>query len=140
VNPATLYGDLPPTGTRLTVRLNMIASIDGATCVAGVSGGHGAWPAMRCSRCSVAGRRGARRRHCASETLRTFCGAYRVVSRSCRLDWDSPLLGGAIARLIVIIAEAPVPERNKAADQADVIIVCERDLDPATPPTANRTA
>jgi RibD domain-containing protein len=129
VNPATLHGDLPPTGTRLTVRLNMIASIDGAT---SVSGGHGAWSAMRCSRCSLAGRRGARRRHCAGETLWTFCGAHGVVSRSCRLDWDSPFWGGAIARLIVIIAEAPVPERNKAADQADVTIAGERDLDPAT--------
>jgi hypothetical protein len=91
VNPATLYGDLPPTGTRLTVRLNMIASIDGVT---SVSGGHGTWSAMRCSRCSLAGWRGARRRHCAGETLWTFCGAHGVVSRSCRLDWDSPFWGG----------------------------------------------
>jgi hypothetical protein len=33
VDPAVLYGDLPPAGTRPTVRLNMIASIDGATAV-----------------------------------------------------------------------------------------------------------
>jgi len=41
VDPAAVYGDLPPAGTRPTVRLNMIASIDGATTVAGVSGGLG---------------------------------------------------------------------------------------------------
>ena len=42
VDPAALYGDLPPARTRPAVRLNMIASIDGATAVAGVSGGLGA--------------------------------------------------------------------------------------------------
>ena len=41
VDPATLYDDLPPAGPRPAVRLNMIASIDGATAVAGVSGGLG---------------------------------------------------------------------------------------------------
>jgi RibD C-terminal domain len=41
VDPAVLYGDLPPAGTRPAVRLNMIASIDGATAVAGLSGGLG---------------------------------------------------------------------------------------------------
>jgi riboflavin biosynthesis pyrimidine reductase len=39
--PDTLYGYLSPAGTRPTVRLSMIASIDGATAVAGVSGGLG---------------------------------------------------------------------------------------------------
>jgi hypothetical protein len=41
VDPAVLYGDLPSARTRPAVRLNMIASIDGATAVAGVSGGLG---------------------------------------------------------------------------------------------------
>jgi hypothetical protein len=41
VDPAVLYGDLPPARTRPAVRLNMIASIDGATAVAGLSGGLG---------------------------------------------------------------------------------------------------
>jgi len=41
VDPATLYDDLPPIGTRPAVRLNMIASIDGGTAVAGRSGGLG---------------------------------------------------------------------------------------------------
>ena len=33
VDPAVLYGDLPSVRTRPAVRLNMIASIDGATAV-----------------------------------------------------------------------------------------------------------
>ena len=41
VDPAALYAELPCAGTRPAVRLNMIASIDGATAVAGVSGGLG---------------------------------------------------------------------------------------------------
>src|SRR5260370_8425110 len=41
VDPATLYAELPVAGTRPTVRLNMFASIDGATAVAGLSGGLG---------------------------------------------------------------------------------------------------
>ncbi len=41
VDPAELYGDLPSAGMRPAVRLNMIASIDGATAVAGLSGGLG---------------------------------------------------------------------------------------------------
>ena len=41
VDAAALYGDLPSARTRPAVRLNMIASIDGATAVAGVSGGLG---------------------------------------------------------------------------------------------------
>ena len=43
VDPADVYGDPPRTGPggRPGVRLNMIASVDGATTVAGVSGGLG---------------------------------------------------------------------------------------------------
>jgi len=41
VDLAALYGDLPSARTRPAVRLNMIASIDGATAIAGVSGGLG---------------------------------------------------------------------------------------------------
>jgi hypothetical protein len=43
VVPADVYGDPPRTGPggRPGVRLNMIASVDGATTVAGVSGGLG---------------------------------------------------------------------------------------------------
>ena len=53
-----------------------------------------------------------------------------VLSRSCRLDWDSPLFTAAITPPIVVtVAEAPAHERKKAADLADVIIAGERDVD-----------
>ena len=47
-----------------------------------------------------------------------------------RRDWDSPLFTAANAQPIVVtVAEAPVLERKKAADLADVIIAGERDVD-----------
>src|SRR5207253_1811303 len=41
VDPMVVYGDLPVARGRPAVRLNMIASVDGATTVAGLSGGLG---------------------------------------------------------------------------------------------------
>ena len=41
VDPAHVYVDLPDVAGRPGVRLNMIASVDGATAVDGVSGGLG---------------------------------------------------------------------------------------------------
>ena len=53
-----------------------------------------------------------------------------MISRSCRLDRDSPFFTAAITPPIVVtVAEAPAPERKKAADLADVIIAGERDVD-----------
>ena len=132
VDPATLYGDLPPFGTRPAVRLNMIASVDGATAVGGVSGGLGG-PADQAVFAAL-------RSH--ADVVLVAAGTVRaehygpiglpiaVVSRSCRLDWDSPLFTAVNAQPIVVtVAEAPVAERKKAADLADVIIAGERDVD-----------
>jgi riboflavin biosynthesis pyrimidine reductase len=53
-----------------------------------------------------------------------------VISRSCRLDGDSPFFTAAIAPPIVVtVGEAPALERKKAAGLADVIIAGERDVD-----------
>ena len=53
-----------------------------------------------------------------------------MISRSCRFDWDSPFFTAAITPPIVVtVAEAPAPERKKAADLAEVIIAGERDVD-----------
>ena len=53
-----------------------------------------------------------------------------VISRSSRLDWDSSFFSAATAQPIVAtVSEAPVVERKKAADPADVIIAGERDVD-----------
>ena len=132
VDPVMLYSDLRPAGTRPAVRLNMIASIDGATAVAGVSGGLGG-PADQTVFAAL-------RSH--AEVVLVAAGTVRaehygpiglpiaVVSRSCRLDWDSPLFTAANAQPIVVtVAGAPVAERKKAADLADVIIAGERDVD-----------
>jgi riboflavin biosynthesis pyrimidine reductase len=132
VDPAELYGDLPPTGTRPAVRLNMIASIDGATAVAGLSGGLGG-PADRALFAVLRSR---------ADVVLVAAGTVRaerygpsrvpvaVISRSCRLDWDSPFFTAAIAAPIVVtVAGAPALERKKAADLADVIIAGEQDVD-----------
>jgi riboflavin biosynthesis pyrimidine reductase len=53
-----------------------------------------------------------------------------VLSRSCRLDWDSAFFAAAVTPPIVVtVAEAPARERKKAADLADVVIAGERDVD-----------
>ena len=132
VDPATLYDDLPPIGTRPAVRLNMIASIDGGTAVAGRSGGLGGtadqalFTVLR-SRADVV--------LVAAGTVRAeHYGPSKVpvavISRSCRLDWDSPFFTAAMAQPVVVtVARAPALEREKAAGLADVIIAGERDVD-----------
>ena len=132
VDPATLYGDLPPATTRPTVRLNMIASIDGATAVGGLSGGLGGpadqalFTVLRSQADVVFVAAGTvRAEHYGPSQL-----PVAVISRSCRLDWDSPFFIAAITTPIVVtVAEAPLLERKKAADLADVIIAGKRDVD-----------
>jgi len=110
----------------------MIASIDGATAVAGRSGGLGggadqALFAVLRSRADVV--------LVAAGTVRAeHYGPSKVpvavISRSCRLDWDSPFFTAAIAPpLVITVAGAPALEREKAAGLADVIIAGERDVD-----------
>jgi len=132
VDPAELYGDLPAAGTRPAVRLNMIASIDGATAVAGLSGGlggpadHALFAVLRAQADVVLVAAGTvRAEHYGPSEV-----PVAVISRSCRLDWDSPFFTAAIAPPIVItVAEAPALERKKAADLADVITAGEQDVD-----------
>jgi riboflavin biosynthesis pyrimidine reductase len=102
VVPADVYGDPPRTGPggRPGVRLNMIASVDGATTVAGVSGGLGGGADHELS---------ALLRSLADVVL-VAAGTVRaegygpsrvpvaVVTRSCRLDWESPFFTAPVAR------------------------------------------
>ena len=132
VDPAELYGDLPPAEARPAVRLNMIASIDGATAVAGLSGGlggpadHALFAVLRAQADVVLVAAGTVR----AEHYGPSKVPVAVISRSCRLDWDSPFFTAAIAPPIVItVAEAPALERKEAADLADVIIAGEQDVD-----------
>jgi riboflavin biosynthesis pyrimidine reductase len=132
VDPAVLYGDLPSVRTRPVVRLNMIASIDGATALAGRSSDLGG-PADQALFAVLRSR---------ADVVLVAAGTVRaerygpskvpvaVISRSCRLDWDSPFFTAAIAAPVVVtVAEAPALERKKAAGLADVIIAGERDVD-----------
>ena len=103
VDPAALYGDLPSARTRPSVRLNMIASIDGATAVAGVR--RPGWPrrpgAVRgtplSGRCRARGGRNRSR-----GTLRPVGRSVAVLSRSCQLHWDSPFFAAAVMPPIVV--------------------------------------
>src|SRR6201985_962862 len=132
VDPAALYDDLPAARTRPAVRLNMIASIDGATAVSGLSGGLGgpgdeALCAVLRSQADVV--------LVAAGTVRAehygpLAVPVAVLSRSCRLDWEAPFFTAAITPPIVVtVAAAPARERKKAADLADVVIAGERDVD-----------
>ena len=132
VDPAAVYGDLPPAGTRPTVRLNMIASIDGATTVGGLSGGLGGpadqalFAVLRSQADVVLVAAGTVR----AEHYGPLDVPVAVLSRSCRLDWDSAFFTAAITPPIVVtVAAAPAVERKKAAGLADVVIAGERDVD-----------
>jgi riboflavin biosynthesis pyrimidine reductase len=149
VDPIDVYADLPAAAGRPALRLNMIASIDGATAVAGVSGPLGG-PADRrvyltlralADVILVAAGTVRAERYGAVVLPEELLEARRrrglpllpriaVVSRSCQLDWESPLFAGATARPIVItIADAPPDARARAAAVADVLVAGERDVD-----------
>ena len=148
-DPLEVYADLPAVQARPAVRLNMIASVDGATAVRGVSGplggsadrrvyltlraladvilvGAGTVRDERYGPVSLpADLLEARRRRGRSGLPRIA-----VVSRSCVLDWESPLFTAATSRPIVIsVAEAPADARARAAQVADVIVAGDRNVD-----------
>jgi riboflavin biosynthesis pyrimidine reductase len=152
VDPVAVYGEVPrqPEGSaRPFVRLNMIASVDGATAVAGRSGALGG-PADH--RVFMALRSVADVILVAAGTVRTegygpallppeVQDARRargqaplppiaVVSRSCNLDWASPFFTAAAARpLVVTVSGAPAGNRERAAEVADVVIAGDSDVD-----------
>ncbi len=150
VDPLTTYGRLArhPSG-RPAVRVNMIASIDGASSAGGLSGALGG-PADRAlfatlrsladvilvgaataraehygpARVSQPGR--ARRRQLGISEV----PAIAVVTRSCLLDWASPLFSDAEQRPIVVtVASAAQDDRARAAAVADVVLAGDHDVD-----------
>ncbi len=53
-----------------------------------------------------------------------------VITRSCRLDWDSPFFTGAEQRPIVVTtASADAADRARAAGAADVLVAGDTDVD-----------
>lgn len=136
VDLTALYGDVPAASSRPAVRLNMIASIDGATEVAGKSGGLGGKPdsevfhVLRSLAEVILVAAGTVR----SERYGPSRTPIAIVTRSCALDWDSALfteaLQGAAARPIVVtVAAAPREELSRARAVADVVVAGERDVD-----------
>jgi riboflavin biosynthesis pyrimidine reductase len=131
VDPADVYGDRPRTGPggRPGVRLNMIASVDGATTVAGVSGGlggsadHDLFMLLRSLADVVLVAAGTVR----AEGYRPSRVPVAVVTRSCRLDWEAPFFTSPIARpMVVTVAGAPPAALARAAE---VVVAGDRDVD-----------
>jgi riboflavin biosynthesis pyrimidine reductase len=132
VDPAGVYGDLPTADGRPGLRLNMIESADGAAVVDGVSGGlggpadHALFMVLRDLADVVLVAAGTVR----AEGYHPSKVPIAVVSRSCRLDWDSPFFAERLARpLVVTVARAPAEELARARGLADVVIAGERDVD-----------
>jgi len=132
VDPMAVYADPPVAAGRPGVRFNMIASVDGATAVDGVAGGLGG-EADRALFALL--RRLADVVLVAAGTVRAegygpSAVPIAVVTRSCRLDWDSPFFTAPKARpMVVTVATAPAEARARAAEVADVVVAGERDVD-----------
>jgi riboflavin biosynthesis pyrimidine reductase len=125
VDPLSIYGSIPVAEGRPAVRLNMIASVDGATAVSGVSGSLGGaadrqlFSVLRSLADAVLVAAGTLR----AEQYGPGTLPIAVVSRSCHLDWRSPFFTEATHRPVVItVADAPEANRAAAATVADVVI------------------
>jgi riboflavin biosynthesis pyrimidine reductase len=124
VDLGAVYGR-PRAAGRPAVRVNMIASADGATTVAGRSGGLGGpadqqvFKTLRSLADVVLVAAGTLR----AEGYGPAAVPIAVVTRSLRLDWDTPFFTAPIARPIVVtVADAPAAERARAAELADVVL------------------
>jgi riboflavin biosynthesis pyrimidine reductase len=149
VDPHDVYADLPRASDRPAVRLNMIASIDGASSVDGLSGAlggpadHDVFLAMRSFADVVLVAAGTMRaegygpaelppetQDARSGRGQTPVPAIAVVSRSCNLDWQAPFFTAAAVRPIVVtVSDAPVDHRSRATEVSDVVIAGEHDVD-----------
>jgi len=149
VDPARVYGDPPTAPGRPGVRLNMIASVDGATTIAGTSGGLGGvgdrlvFRTLRALTDVVlvgagtvrAERYGPPALPPEDREARTARGqaalpTIAIVSRSCRLEWEAPLFTEPTTRPIVVTVEdAAAADRARAAEAADVILAGQTTVD-----------
>ena len=132
VHPVEVYADLPAAEGRPALRLNMIASVDGAITVAGVSGplggagDHRVFSALRSFADVILVAAGTVR----AESYGPAPVPLVIVTRSCRLDLDAPLFTEAPVRPVVVtVAAAPPDRRERAAEVADVLIAGEQDVD-----------
>src|SRR5207248_5303600 len=107
VDPADVYNERPVPSGRPGVRLNMIASVDGATTLDGVSGGLGGlgdkrvFAVLRSLADVVLVAAGTiRAEHYGPSTV-----PIAVVTRTAHLDWQSPFFTEAKARPIVLTGD-----------------------------------
>jgi riboflavin biosynthesis pyrimidine reductase len=110
----------------------MIASVDGATTIAGVSGGlgggadHDLFRLLRSLADVVLVAAGTVR----AERYGPSRVPVAVVTRSCRLDWEAPLFTAPLARpLVLTVAAAPPAARARAAEVAEVLVARDHDVD-----------
>lgn len=149
VDPAAVYVDGEGARGLPFVRLNMIASADGATALQGVSGGLGAdadrrvFRALRSLADVVLVAAGTARAEdygpaVLDEPLRAGRAArgqapvptIAVVTRSCDLDWAGRLFADPARRPVVVtVADAPADRRLRATAVADVVMAGHGDVD-----------
>jgi riboflavin biosynthesis pyrimidine reductase len=132
VDPASVYADLPSASDRPSVRLNMIASVDGASAVAGRSGGlggeadHELFGVLRALADVVLVAAGTVR----AEHYGPSAVPLAILTRSCQLDLESPLFADApTTPLVFTVMTAPPDRRERAGRVADVVVAGERDVD-----------
>ena len=149
IDPVVAYADMPAVTGRPAVRLNMIVSVDGGTSWNGVSGALGG-PADKSLFASLrsladlvvvaagtmrAEGYGPARLSDATRAVRRARGQtavppIAVVSRSCRLEWDTAFFTDAEARpLVITVTDADARDRERAAEVADVILAGQGDVD-----------
>jgi riboflavin biosynthesis pyrimidine reductase len=151
VTPAEAYADGPSATGRPAVRVNMVASLDGAITVEGRSGdlgGDADWRVFMTLRgladVILVGAGTVRNEGYGPPRLKDEVQAARrergqarlpriaVVSRSLTLDWDSRFFADApddARPLVVTCASAPEDGRRRAAEVADVVVAGGDDVD-----------
>jgi riboflavin biosynthesis pyrimidine reductase len=132
VDPLDVYRDLPEVEGRPSIRLNMVASVDGGTAVGGVSGSLGGpadkrvFDALRSLTDVVLVAAGTVR----AERYGPSSMPVAVVTRSCSLDWESPFFTDPDATPIVVtVANAPIDNVERAGRVADVVVAGDDDVD-----------
>jgi riboflavin biosynthesis pyrimidine reductase len=132
VDPLDVYRDLPVVEGRPSVRLNMIAGVDGATAVDGLSGGLGGsadrrvFAALRSLADVVLVAAGTVR----AETYGPAKVPIAVVSGSLSLDWTTPFFTAPVHRPIIVTSkQAPAAVLEQAAAVADVLIAGDTEVD-----------
>lgn len=152
IDPVDAYGRLAaPVPSRPGVRLNMIASVDGASSLHGRSGALGG-PADKSlfavlrslADVILVGAGTMRAESYGAVRLDTTARAWRcaeglppvppiaVVTRTCRLDWTSPFFIESEQRAVVVtVVSADAADRAHAAEVADVIVAGDEEVDVA---------